>query len=211
VRRALNDNPVAQIGVLGALAVIVAFLLITRMSQGGDSNAPADATTDPAATALPTGATASGAVPAAPAAAGTTAAPATGPAAAEPVGEFAAGPGLPRPVVDAYRDGKAVVLFVFRHRGLDDSAVRSSVEGLRSRSDLAVFVTHAAQISRYARIAAGVDVNRVPALIVVRPRRLTNDTPTASVSYGFRGADSVDQAVRDALYKGPTNLPYYPK
>jgi hypothetical protein len=45
----------------------------------------------------------------------------------------------------------------------------------------------------------------------VRPRRLTEGTPTASVSYGFRGPDSVYQAVRDALYKGPTNLPYYPK
>jgi hypothetical protein len=211
VRRALNDNPVAQVGVLGALAVIVAFLLLTRMSQGGDSNPPAESTTDPAATALPTGDTASGAVPAAPATAGTIPAPAPGTATGEPVGEFAAGPGLPRPVVNAYRDGKAVVLFVFRHRGLDDSAVRRSVEDLRSRSDLAVFVTHASRISRYARIAAGVDVNRVPALIVVRPRRLTKGTPTASVSYGFRGSDSVEQAVRDALYKGPTNLPYYPK
>jgi hypothetical protein len=211
VRKALNDNPVAQIGVLAALAVIVAFLLLTRMSQGGGSDPPADAAADPAATAPAAGATASGVAPAAPAAAGTAPAPVPGPATGEPVGEFAAGPGLPRPVVDAYRDGKAVVLFVFRHRGLDDSAVRRSVEGLRSRSDLAVFVTHAARISRYARIAAGVNVNRVPALIVVRPRRLTTGTPTASVSYGFRGPDSVDQAVRDALYKGPTNLPYYPK
>ena len=35
--------------------------------------------------------------------------------------------------------------------------------------------------------------------------------PTAVVSYGFRGARSVEQALDDALYKGPTDLPYYPK
>jgi hypothetical protein len=55
-------------------------------------------------------------------------------------------------------------------------------------------------------------VNRVPALVVIRPKRLTGGgPPTAAVSYGFRGPDSVAQAVRDSLYKGPTNLPYYPK
>jgi hypothetical protein len=211
VRRALNDNPVAQILVLGALAVIVGFLLLTRMSQGGGSNPPADATADPAASAPVESAAVDGVVPAPPATAGATAVAPAAPATGEAVGEFTAGPGLPKPVVNAYKEGKAVVLLVFRHRGLDDSAVRRSVEGLRGRSDLAVFVTHAAQISRYARIASGVDVNRVPALIVVRPRQLTEGTPTASVSYGFRGPDSVGQAVRDALYRGPTNLPYHPR
>ena len=125
--------------------------------------------------------------------------------------KLVAGPGLPRPVADAYADGKAIVLFVFRNHGIDDAAVRASVEQLRGRSDLAVFVTHAGQIARYARITEGVDVNRVPALIVVRPRRLVHGAPTATVSYGFRGPDSVQQAVRDALYDGPRNLPYYPK
>jgi hypothetical protein len=33
----------------------------------------------------------------------------------------------------------------------------------------------------------------------------------ASVSYGYRDPEGVVQAIRDALYKGPTNLPYYPK
>ena len=66
-------------------------------------------------------------------------------------------------------------------------------------------------VIRDAAKALGVDVNRVPALIVVRPRRLAHGAPTATVSYGFRGPDSVQQAVRDALYKGPRNLPYYPK
>jgi hypothetical protein len=45
---------------------------------------------------------------------------------------------------------------------------------------------------------------------VVRPRDLSGGVPQASVSYGFRGPDSVEQAVRDALYDGKSNLPYYP-
>ena len=209
MRRALNDNPVAQIAVLGLLAVIVAFILMTRAGHSGSdsaatSPAPADTTgasTSPSpALATTPPITGSAAVP-----------PATGTAAGAPVGEFVAGPGLPAPVVKAYADDKTVVLFVFRHRGVDDAAVRSSVEQLRGRSDLAVFVTHAARIARYARITEGVDVNRVPALIVLRPRHLTSGTPTASVTYGFQGPDSVDQAIRNALYKGPSDLPYDPR
>jgi hypothetical protein len=118
---------------------------------------------------------------------------------------------LPKPVARAYADGKAIVLFVFRNHGIDDAAVRASVAQLRGRPDLAVFVTHAAGISRYARITEGVNVNQVPALVVVRPRQLAHGTPTATVSYGFRGPDSVEQAVRDGLYRGPSNLPYYPR
>jgi hypothetical protein len=200
VRRALNDNPVAQIAVLGVLAVIVAFLLMSRGSHDSGSTATS------ATPAAPAPADTTGASTSSSPAVGTTA-PSTG----APAGGFVAGPGLPAPVVKAYADDKTVVLLVFRHRGLDDSAVRSSVERLRGRSDVAVFVTHAANIARYARITEGVDVNRVPALIVLRPRHLTHGTPTASVSYGFRGPDSVDQAVRNALYKGPNDLPYYPR
>ena len=211
MRRALNDNPVAQIAVLGLLAVVVAFMLMSRAGHSGSdsaatSGAPAPADTTGAATSP------SPALETTPPSTGSVAVPpTTGTAAGAPAGEFVAGPGLPAPVVKAYADDKTVVLFVFRHRGVDDAAVRSSVEQLRGRSDLAVFVTHAARIARFARITEGVDVNRVPALIVLRPRHLTNGTPTASVSYGFQGPDSVDQAIRNALYKGPSDLPYDPR
>ena len=202
MRRALNDNPVAQIAVLGLLAVVVAFMLMSRAGHSGSDSAAtsgAPASPSPALATTPPSAS-SAAVP-----------PTIGTAAGAPAGEFVAGPGLPAPVVKAYADDKTVVLFVFRHRGVDDAAVRSSVEQLHGRSDLAVFVTHAARIARFARITQGVDVNRVPALIVLRPRHLTNGTPTASVSYGFQGPDSVDQAIRNALYKGPSDLPYDPR
>ena len=210
MRRALNDNPIAQIAVLGVLAVIVAFLLMSRGSHDSGSTATSATpaaprrrtpparrpSSSPRSTTTPPSAGSAAVAP--------TTVPPAGAATGAPAGGFVAGPGLPEPVAKAYADDKAVVLFVFRNRGIDDAAVRSSVERLRGRSDVAVFVTHAANIARYARITEGVDVNRVPALIVVRPRQLTHGTPTASVSYGFRGPDSVEQAVRDALYQGPT-------
>jgi hypothetical protein len=213
VRKALNENPLAQMAVLGLLAVIVGFLLLTQMGHKSESSATS-ATTSGAPNSTSASTASSSAAATTPPATGSTAVPPTtvppAGAATGAVGEFVAGPGLPAPVVKAYADDKAVVLFVFRHRGVDDAAVRTSVERLRGRNDLAVFVTHAAHIARYARITEGVDVNRVPALIVLRPRHLAHGTPTASVSYGFRGPDSVDQAIRNALYKGPRNLPYYP-
>ena len=52
-------------------------------------------------------------------------------------------------------------------------------------------------------------VNRVPALVVVRPKHVHQTIPTASVSYGFQSGQSVVQAVIDAGYKGPT-LDYHP-
>ena len=224
MRKRLNDNPVLQIAVLGVLGVGVAFLLLTRVSHKSDSSSTATTPTATSATATPTAPTdASTAVPGSTAAAvpptttpSATApvAPTTGDAAASAGGlpsKLVSGPGLPQPVARAYADGKAIVLFVFRNRGIDDAAVHASVDRLRGRPDLAVFVTHAAGIARYARITEGVDVNQVPALVVLRPRQLAHGAPTATVSYGFRGPDSVEQAVRNALYRGPSNLPYYPR
>lgn len=224
MRKTLNDNPVLQIVILGVLGVGVAFLLMTRVMHKSDSSSTPTTPTTSAATgtATPPTAGATSAVPGATTGAvpSTTApstvapvAPSTGDAASAGAlpSKLIPGPGLPKPVARAYADGKAIVLFVFRHRGIDDAAVRTSVERLRGRGDLAVFVTHAAGISRYASITEGVDVNQVPALVVVRPRQLAHGTPTATVSYGFRGPDSVEQAVRDGLYRGPSNLPYYPR
>ena len=71
------------------------------------------------------------------------------------------------------------------------------------------FIVPASKIARYAAITEGVGVDRVPALVVVAPKRLKKTIPTASVSYGFQSAQSVVQAVIDAGYKGPT-LDYHP-
>jgi hypothetical protein len=215
MRKALNNNPLVQIGALAALALLVGFLLITRMSGKGsesstsnESAAPSVEVTvssgDQSATATVTPSSGATATPASPSAT-------SGTAASAPTGTFVAGPGLPAAVVNAYKANRVVVLLVVRRNGIDDDAVKSSVESMSGSANVALFVTNAGHISRYSRIAAGVNVDRVPALIVLRPRKLSHGVPTAQVSYGFRGPDSVAQAIRDATYKGPTNQPYYPK
>jgi hypothetical protein len=219
VRQKINDNPAVQIGLFVVLVLVVGFLFITRVAHKSSSSstdtsttaasvAPGTAATptdSSAPTTTPPGSTATAPSTAAPAA------PATGAATAATAGKFVAGPGLPAPVVKAYADNKVVVLLVVRRGGIDDEAVKASVEHMAGAPDVAVFVTNAGHVSRYSRIAAGVNLDRVPALIVLRPRKLTQGTPVATVSYGFRDANSVGQAVLDALYNGPTNLPYSPK
>jgi hypothetical protein len=222
MRRLANENPVVQIALIGTLFLVCAFMLYTRvMSSGESESAPAGeaATSGPAATAPSPGADATVTPDGAPAP--DSAAPETAPEAgsaappeaapeAVPTGALVPGPGLPESVVKAYADGKAVVLLVLRQRGLDDQPVEAAVRALEGRPDLAVFVTGAKSIARYSRITQGVNVSRVPALVVIQPRRVSGDVPRASVSYGFRGAESVVQAVRDALYEGG-NVPYYPE
>ena len=225
MRKALNDNPMAQIGVIGILALVVGFLLITQMG-GGSSTSTSTTTaasvapdtsvapTDSSATATTPTSTvpstsASTATPDASSSATAPVAPAAAPALAP--GKFVAGPGLPSPVVNAYKSDKVVVLLVVRRGGIDDDAVKASVERVSGLQDIALFMTNAGHVSRYSRIASGVNLDRVPALIVLRPDKLTHGTPTAMVSYGFRGPESVAQAIADALYKGPRDVPYYPK
>ena len=119
------------------------------------------------------------------------------------------GPGLPEDVARAYASGNAVVLLIVRNGATDDELVRDSVYQI-SRSGVSVFVAPASDVARYSRITQGAGVNRVPALVVVRPRRVSGDTPQATVSYGFRSTASVVQAVDDALYGGRDDVPYHP-
>jgi hypothetical protein len=211
LRKALNENPVVQIAVLGVMALVVGFLLFIRMGSSEETAPPTSSTTSPTteAGAVPStgSATTTPAPSATPPAAGTVPpATETVPGAVAPPagveGEFAPGPGLPKPVVAAYEDGKAIVILIEKRKGLDDQALRGSVERLRSRGDLAVFTVPAKDVSRYARITEGVRLDRVPALVVVTPRRISKGTPEATVSYGFRGPESVQQAVEDAVFDG---------
>jgi hypothetical protein len=206
MREKLNDNPVAQVAVLGVLVLIVGFLLLTRMGGGAEEEAapaPAATETAPATATTP-------AVPTDPAAppADTGVAPVPG-----TTTDFKAGPGLPKAVVDAYDSGKVVVLLVVTKGGADDNKIKAIAESLQKQSSTtALFIVEAGQISDYSRIAQGVDVQQTPALVVLRPKNLTDGPqPTAAIEYGFRGPASVQQAIEDALYKGPNDLPYYPK
>jgi hypothetical protein len=92
---------------------------------------------------------------------------------------------------------------------MSDEKVEEYTRALRNRDDVRVFIVDVKNIADYSRVTIGATVNRVPALVVIRPRKLTGSVPTASVSYGFRDAASVNQAIDDAVYKGK-QIPSYP-
>ena len=213
MRKALNENPVVQVVMLGVLGIVMAVVFMTRLSGGSEAEpapeasspaaAPTTAGAAPAPTAITTPA-AGGVTPVAPPA--DSAAPATG-----AVKGFKAGDGLPKPMVEAYNDGDVVVLLVQQKNGIEDKELRAEVNSLSSRSDTSIFVAESKRVADYSRIAEGVDLDRIPALIVIHPKSkgAKSAIPQASVSYGFRGQQSVEQAVRDALYDGK-QLPYHP-
>ena len=202
MREAINNNPMVQIGLLGVLGVIVAVVFMS--SSGGDAApAPEDAAT---ATATAPATTDTGladpAVPATPPAEGAVPPPV---AATTP---FEAGKGLPADLVDAHASGDVVVLLVMQKNGYEDEPLARDVESLESRGDTSVFVTESKDVSDYSRIAEGVTLDRVPAIIVLHPLegKVAEDEelpmPEATVTYGYRGKGSVTTAVEDALYDG---------
>lgn len=223
MRKALNDNPMVQIAVLAIAAVIFAFILFTSVLKKDEPAATAPATSDPAVTAdgvVPADSMASSDAsdPAASSSSTSspTAAPTPAPTTPAPSASTTAGSegllpskGLPEDVLVAYAKNKAIALLVIDPKGSSDKQVEAYTKALEKRNDVEVFIVDVRDIAKYSRITAGVSVSRVPALVVVKPRKLANGVPTATVSYGFRGAKSVSQAVDDALYKGK-QLPSYP-
>lgn len=192
MRDKLNENPIAQVALIGVLLVAVAVFFM-KSTGGGEEGAEAPASESSAA--LEEGA---GALEA-----GTAAVPAGAPTV--PMATSAP----PADVVAAYEAGSTVALLFVHDGGIDDRIVRDTSAQLASLPGVASFVVPAAKISRYAAITEGVGVERVPALVVIRPKRVEGAVPTASVSYGFQSGESVAQAVIDAGYEGPT-VDYHP-
>jgi hypothetical protein len=213
MREQLNSNPLAQLAVVGVLIVAVGFFLLSSSGGGKEEEESAGSTE---ATVSVAGSSASGT------ATGATPGEKAVEAATEAAGAeslssalSAAGqatitaPPLPRPVLDAWKANQTLVLLIVRDGGIDDRLVKTATDGLAGFRDAAIFVVPAAKIARYAAITEGVGVDRVPALVVVTPKRLKETVPTASVLYGFQSPQSVAQAVIDAGYKGKT-LDYHP-
>ena len=200
MREKINSNPVAQVVLIGVLLVFAGFFAMTSMG-GGEEDAETTTTTTSATLETPAG-TAS--------VTATVTAPTGAPAVPASPGSIPVVPRpLPRAVTAAWSADKTVILLFVRDGGIDDRLVKATVKRLAILPDAAVFVVPAGRISRYAAIAQGVDVDRVPALVVMRPKRLDEGIPTASVHYGFQSPQSVVQAVVDAGYKGGT-VPYHP-
>jgi hypothetical protein len=190
MRDKLNSNPVAQAAILGVLLLATGFFVLSSMGGGSEE----EEATSSAESIVATVAASEG----------------SGVATAPPPGALAdAAPPPPPAVTAAFAANRTIVLLFVRDGGIDDRLVVGATHSLGALPDVSTFVVPAKRIARYAAIAQGVDVNRVPALVVLRPKRLDHGIATASVSYGFQSPQSVVQAVVDAGYKGRT-LGYHP-
>jgi hypothetical protein len=194
MREQLNSNPLLQVAVIAVLLIGGAVFLLSMGGGGGEESSSSLSSSAP-----------SGEGPA----------PSPVEGAAVPVEGAAAAPTslatlpLPRPVVDAWKADQIVALLFVHDGGIDDRLVKLASARLDGISGVSTFVVPADKIADYASITEGVGVDRVPALVVLGPKRLDESVPTASVSYGFQNGESIEQAVLDAGYKGPT-LEYHP-
>ena len=96
------------------------------------------------------------------------------------------------------------MLLLVRESGIDDRLVAAATSQVAAASGAELFVDSVENVARYTQITQAINLDRVPALIVLRPKRLSSGTATATVSYGFRDAQSVRQEIVDALYDGRT-------
>lgn len=194
MREQLNNNPLVQMGAIALLLLVAAIFLLTSMGGGGEEEG------ESGASSISTTAPGEGAAP--------SPGDAPPPEAAAGVPTLATQP-LPQPVMDAWNANQTVVLLIVHDGGIDDDLVKLASSRLAGMPSATTFTVPASQIARYASITQGVGVDRVPALVVLRPKKLDQAAPTASVSYGFQDGDSIEQAVIDAGYRGPT-LEYHP-
>jgi hypothetical protein len=193
MREKLNSNPLAQLAAVGVLLLLAAVFVMSSMGGGSEKaeeSGEVASVESAVAPAVPTEAGSATSLPAV----------STG---------VGAPPSIPRPVAAAFAADDTVVLLFIRNGGIDDAMVAAALPRLHSLTRVAIFVVPANRIARYAAIAQGANVNRVPALVVLRPKRLDNGIPTASVHYGYQSPESVEQAVIDAGYHGRT-VPYHP-
>lgn len=202
MREALNNNPVVQAAVVALLLLGAAIFLLLPGGGEEKEEGAAEGTVQIAGTEI----SASGAPPGE-----AVEAPVEGASGAPlvPGRLAAAAPPPPAPVREAWESGRTVVLLFMHNDGIDDRLVRNATRAVEGFPNASFFVVSAGQISRYAAIAEGVGVERVPALVAVTPKRLRDGQPTASVSYGFQRPETVRQAVIDAGYEGPT-IDYHP-
>jgi hypothetical protein len=190
VREKLNESRTAQIGLVAVLVIAVAVMFL-KPGGGGGGEPQAEVPVISGESAIPTAATTGGA--------GMGELPTAVPAV----------PGPPRPFVSAYDAGETVALLVVHDGGIDDAYTTAALKKVASIEDVAAFVVPAKQISRYASVTIGLDVNQLPALIVLRPKQLSQGVPQATVSYGYQTPESIYVSVLDATYKGP-EVAYHP-
>ena len=102
--------------------------------------------------------------------------------------------GIPKPVAKAIRKNKVLVLLFWNGKSADDKAVHKALANVdRWHGRVAVESVSIKKISRYGRIARGVDVEQSPTVVVA-------DTKLRAESLvGYVDARTIDQAVVDAF------------
>jgi hypothetical protein len=194
MREKLNENPMAQAALVGVLLVLAAVFLLGKAGGGSEEEEGEGSAAATAAVAAVEAELEPGAEPA-------------------PLPLPGSGPGSPpappAALVSAYDAGNTVALLFVRDGGIDDRLVTDAVHSLDAIGGVATFVVPSSELARYVSIAQGVDLNRVPALIVIRPKSLSKGYNAASVHYGFQSSESIVQAVVDARYRGG-KLAYHP-
>lgn len=212
MREQINDNPVVQVGLVLVLVAVAAFMFLKPGGGGGGEEAAPEASisvggqemsqsevASKAGEVVEAGVEAaieSGAV-----------AGASGAAAAMPTSVPAPPP--PQRFSAAYDSGKTVVLLVVHDGGIDDRLTATSATALAAMPEVALIRVPVKQLPRYAAVTVGLDLNRVPAVVVMKPKRLSGGIPQATVDYGFQTPATLVQAVRDASYNGP-EATYHP-
>jgi hypothetical protein len=201
MRDKLNESKAAQIGLVAVLVVVAAIFFLKSSGGGESEGGEVEETT---VTVESGGETLSVSAP--------TPTGITSPAG---MGELptslpAAQP-LPRRFTSAYDSGKAVVLLVVHSGGIDDAYTTLALRQAAAVEGAVVIVVPAKQIYRYASVTVGLAINQVPALIAMRPKRLSNGVPQAIVTYGYQTPQSVYQTIRDATYVGPEQGSYHPE
>jgi hypothetical protein len=199
VRDKLNESKAAQIGLVAVL-VVVAAVFFMKSSGGGESEGGA-AEGETTVTVESGGESLSISAPT------PTAAP-TG------MGELPTSlpvaPPPPHAFQVAYDSNRPIALLVVHDGGIDDAYTKLALAQVSRLERIAAFVVPAKRIAEYASVTVGLDVNQVPALIVLRPKDLSHGAPQASVLYGFQTPESVYRAIRDAVYVGPEKSTYHP-
>jgi hypothetical protein len=187
MREKLNQNPLAQMALVGLLLVAALFFFLKPAGGGDESESSPEAVT---------------AAPSSPEL--ESAAPSVSASGAPKVPSNR----LPAPVRQAIEADRITVLLFVKRAGTDDRRVEKVVADLSARSDVSTFTVPVDQVARYTAVTQPVGLQRSPALVVVKPRP-DGQPPAATVSYGFQTIESAAQAIVDAEYRGP-ELAYHP-
>lgn len=201
LRERINSDPKLQIGIGVLLLVVVAFVFLGK--GGGEE----EATEEPTAVVSEAGTTVEGVVP-------------------EAVGVGTEGsltslsvtvppPPMPTKVTHAYNKGKIVTVLFVHDGGIGDRLVKDYSKLLKdkipakARREVSFFVVPAKKIANWGAITLGLGIQRVPAFVVLRPKKLSGDQPQGSVLYGYQTPETIAQEIVDSAYKGP-EAAYHP-